>query len=196
MAVSGVTNTGATNSAFSTTQKNALDQNAFLKLLTTQLKYQDPSNTMDDKEFISQLAQFSALEQTNNMATGLQNLATSTASTQAADMIGKSVQYLDPSSGKTVTGKVDSVKLSSDGPKLMVGTTELGLADVVGMDDQNLNSAATQAISMIGKSVKYVDPKSGSTMDGQISSVKLSGAAPKLMIGDKELALGDIVQVS
>lgn len=45
-----------------------MDKDAFLRILTTQLKYQDPLNPTTDKEFIGQMAQFSALEQTNNMA--------------------------------------------------------------------------------------------------------------------------------
>lgn len=44
-----------------------LDKNAFLHLLTTQLSNQDPLSPMDDKEFIAQLAQFSSLEELNNL---------------------------------------------------------------------------------------------------------------------------------
>ncbi len=48
-------------------RKNDLDKDAFLRLLTTQLANQDPLNPMEDKEFIAQLAQFSSLEQMQNL---------------------------------------------------------------------------------------------------------------------------------
>lgn len=53
---------------------NDLDKMAFLRLLTTQLANQDPLNPMEDREFIAQLAQFSALEQMQNLNKTVENL--------------------------------------------------------------------------------------------------------------------------
>ena len=132
MSVTAATSTGAayTTTAQPTSASN-LDKDAFLKLLITQLRSQDPMNTMEDKEFIAQLAQFSALEQTNKMATGLNDLAMSNAATQAINLIGKTVEYLDPNSGEVMNGKVGSIRLFSDGPTLIVGDKQLTLSDVV-----------------------------------------------------------------
>ncbi len=47
--------------------KGNLDKDAFLQLLVTQLQNQDPLNPMEDREFISQMAQFSSLEQMQNL---------------------------------------------------------------------------------------------------------------------------------
>ncbi|HHY90639.1 MAG TPA: hypothetical protein GX503_03155, partial [Clostridiales bacterium] len=67
-----VTNSTGTSSTVSqnrstSTPNNQLDKNSFLKLLVAQLRYQDPLNPMNDQEFIGQMAQFSTLEQIQNL---------------------------------------------------------------------------------------------------------------------------------
>ncbi len=57
--------------------KEGLGKMDFLKLLTTQLQYQDPMEPMDNTEFVAQLAQFSALEGTSNVEEAIGNLDTS-----------------------------------------------------------------------------------------------------------------------
>lgn len=87
------------------TTKSKLGKDDFLMLLVTQLKNQDPLNPVDDKEFLAQLAQFSALEQ-------MRNLNESFNSVKAIALIGKNV-YATINDGngnyKEVFGKVDAV---------------------------------------------------------------------------------------
>ena len=62
-----------------------LGRDAFLKLLVTQMQYQDPLNPMDNSQMLSQMAQFSALEQ-------MQNVSSTTLQSMAFSMIGKVIE--------------------------------------------------------------------------------------------------------
>lgn len=78
-------------------KSNALGQDAFLKLLVTQLSHQDPTKPLDDSQFIAQLAQFSSLEKLTAMDTSLATIiqllspagaSTTAASPAASSMLG------------------------------------------------------------------------------------------------------------
>jgi flagellar basal-body rod modification protein FlgD len=55
---------------------NGLGEDAFLKLLVTQLQHQDPMQPQDDSQFLAQLAQFSSLEQLTTISSSIQELVT------------------------------------------------------------------------------------------------------------------------
>jgi flagellar basal-body rod modification protein FlgD len=84
-----------------------LGQDDFLKILVTQLSHQDPTSPMEDKDFIAQMAQFSSLEQIKNMSQGFQRLSGLLASSEAAQVLGRSVEIRDGDS--LVRGVVDKV---------------------------------------------------------------------------------------
>jgi flagellar basal-body rod modification protein FlgD len=91
-----------------------LGKDDFLKLLVTQLRYQDPMQPMQDKEFISQMAQFSSLEQTKNMADEFgkfnQTMSLTQERNNTLNFLGKMVEILGDD-GQVKTGIVDSVNL-------------------------------------------------------------------------------------
>jgi flagellar basal-body rod modification protein FlgD len=58
------------------TRETTLGQDAFLKLLLTQLQHQDPTQPMKDTEFIAQLAQFSQLEKLTDISQSMKQLTT------------------------------------------------------------------------------------------------------------------------
>ncbi len=95
----------------------ALDRNDFLKILITQLTHQDPTQPLDDREFIAQMAQFSSLEQITNMSEGLSRVSDLIARSQAVSLLGTTVD-VDDGSG-TVSGTVEAVT-AGDYPQLLV----------------------------------------------------------------------------
>ena len=88
-----------------------LGKDDFLQLLVTQLSYQDPTSPIKDQQFIAQMAQFSSLEQMQNMTSALKKLS----ARQASHLIGKEVQGLDFVSGESVSGTVQSVFYDQQG---------------------------------------------------------------------------------
>ncbi|SMC17854.1 flagellar basal-body rod modification protein FlgD [Clostridium acidisoli DSM 12555] len=115
MSTSGVDPTSYTSmdptntSKASTTKSNSLDKNAFMKILMAEVSNQDPtSQNNDPTQYISQLAQFSSLEQMTN----LNNTMTLTS---ALNLIGATVQLNQTdSSGNYISGVVKSVSKNGD----------------------------------------------------------------------------------
>ena len=87
--------------------KNQLDKDDFLKLLITQLSHQDPTQPMDNTEFVAQMAQFSSLEQMHNMSEGFTKMAAFMNNSEAVSTLGKTVQI--EVGENQVTGVVESV---------------------------------------------------------------------------------------
>jgi flagellar basal-body rod modification protein FlgD len=129
--------TDATGSLFSnsavsqaTNAGSQLNRDAFLNLLITQIQYQDPLKPMEDKEFIAQLAQFSSLEQMQQVNQNLALLAQMDATAQASSLIGKQITAVLSTDGSVVSGRVSAVDFVEGKVLLTVGTTKVSPADV------------------------------------------------------------------
>ena len=94
----------------------------FLKILLTQLTYQDPLKPVDNQQFMAQIAQFTTLEQTQQLNSKIDALLTTQASLQSVGLIGRTVD-ISTTSGN-VTGSVLSLSLSGDTPLLSVQTQQ------------------------------------------------------------------------
>ena len=114
-AAAGLTGSGASGE---------LGKQEFLQLLVLQLKNQDPLDPMDNREFISQMAQLSALEATTGLSTQVQELVAAQYQTQALTMVGRQVEYTD-ANGETQRGQVTGVQLFTMPPMLVIGEREV-----------------------------------------------------------------------
>ncbi|MDI6812870.1 MAG: flagellar hook capping FlgD N-terminal domain-containing protein [Desulfitobacteriaceae bacterium] len=128
--------TTTTGNALTNAVNQTLGKDDFLKLLTTELKNQDPMQPLDNKDFIAQMAQFSSLEQMNNVATAVNDLKTSltaqsqqTLLAQGAALIGRQVT-VTAADGSNVVGTVASVKWANGLLEVQVGTQSFDLDKV------------------------------------------------------------------
>ncbi len=114
-----------------TNPKGELGKNAFLQLMVAQLQAQNPLEPSNGTEYISELAQFSQLEQTTNLAQSSSQSVTAQRVAQAVGLIGHTVSYTDPSTGATQSGAVQSAEITPEGATLTIeGTPGIELAGV------------------------------------------------------------------
>ena len=134
---------GASSGAQSSASQDVA-QNAFglgfedlLRIVLTQLTYQDPLKPVENFEFVSQLAQFTQIQQTQTMSDRLTMLAQSGSIAQATELLARTVDI--PSNGGTLTGVVKSIAFQSGEPRLTIQTA----------NNQTISNVALSAISRI-----------------------------------------------
>jgi flagellar basal-body rod modification protein FlgD len=133
-----------------------LGRDTFLKLMVAQLRNQDPMNPTDSAEFLAQTAQFTSLEKLEAVADQSAQALSAQMAFGATSLVGRTVSYTDPATGSAtgdtstgstdgstggtggstgteapVTGVVQSVRFTADGPLLTVGDTEIPLSAVL-----------------------------------------------------------------
>ena len=122
-----VNNFNKMNTVNGRTANQQLGKDDFLKLLITQLTNQDPTSPMEDTQFISQMAQFSSLEQMTNMNESFNKMAGVINSSQATTTLGKTVT-LD--AGDTeVQGVVEAASFGTN-PQIMVNGMYYDMAKI------------------------------------------------------------------
>jgi len=116
-------NTNPSTASQSTAGSQTLNQANFLQLLVTQMSSQDPLNPESDTNFAAQLAQFSSLQESQDMQADLANI-------QATGLIGQVVTVLPKTGGAAVTGIVSSVQMSAGTPSIMINNQPYGLNQI------------------------------------------------------------------
>ena len=123
-AVPGVTS-GAAQPASTQDQATSafnLSFESLLKIIMTQLTFQDPLKPMDNFEFVSQLAQFSQIQIGQNGNDMLQQLVSAQSTIQATSILGKTVDV--PATSSTLTGRVVSISFAGGVPKITIKTAD------------------------------------------------------------------------
>jgi flagellar basal-body rod modification protein FlgD len=129
--------TAAPSTQAAATNAFGLSFESLLRIILTQLTYQDPLKPMDNFEFVSQLAQFSQLQigQTGNDK--LQLLVQAQGTSQAASLLGKKVDV--PAGAATLSGKVVAISFANGDPRITIETA----------DHQTISNIAINTVSQI-----------------------------------------------
>ena len=215
--ISGLVGQSSLSGATTSSASDELGKDDFLKLLTTQLQYQDPLNPMSNEEFVAQLAQFSSLEQLQGLTTGMESLYMVNVSMNNAAMtnlIGKNVVASGSDIHYAGSGSTDIHYDASAATATSTITISNADGQVVYSGDMGALSEGDGSWTWDGKDLDGQTVDEGDytytieasdangeavTVDGQIvgtvSGMDLSSGTPMLTINGVSIGLGSILSV-
>jgi flagellar basal-body rod modification protein FlgD len=178
------TTTKAAAAPASTTTSQGLGKDDFLKLLMAQLQNQDPSKPMDDTQMVAQMAQFSALEATQQLQASIQTNNNVQTLFQAGAMIGKYVQA-DASDGTSTSGAVTGVSFTTTAgvtsPTLQVNGKDIDYSTIVKVSGSaiaaNAAAATTPAAAAATTSAAATTPAATTPAAAPITPAAAAAAA-------------------
>lgn len=219
MAIDGL---GAVQSQMSQTnaaaKKDVMGKNEFMTLLVAQLQNQDPLNPMDSTGFTAQLAQFSSLEQLQNVNSNLSDLSATQAAlnnVQAASFIGKTVSAAG-SQFEVSNGHIDPIRFNLEADAEVV---KIGIYDAAGNHLRTLEGGAMVAgeqtvawdgVDLDGNSaqegiysfeVLAVDADdqivdTTTYTNGKVTGVNYKNGTPYLLANQIEIPLSSVISVA
>lgn len=210
-----VTSKGAQTTTAAT--KDVMGKDDFLRLLVAQLQAQDPMNPMDSTDFTAQLAQFSSLEQLQNINTSLGTIGTSQSvltNSQAVSFIGKTITAIGDTIGLQ-GGQSQSLQFSLDADasgsylriydqqgnfirQIETGALSAGQNSVSwdgrdylgGQAPDGTYTFEVEALDELGNSVPVTQ-----FMTGLVTGVHFQNGVAYLQCGNREIAMGNVVNV-
>ena len=199
-------------------QAPVLGKEDFLHLLITQLQNQDPLNPADATEFTAQLAQFSSLEQLNNVNDNLeqlQNFQASTNNSQAVSMLGKEItakgNYLQLTAGEPIDC---DFSLDRDAAVVAVSIYDSTGEFVKAFDREDLvagrhtlvwdgtdrNGNPTKdgnyTFEILAADANDQNVNVTTFFTGTVNTVTFENNTPYFISGDQKIAFGDVIQVA
>ena len=197
---------------------NQLDKDAFLKLMLTQMKYQDPQNPMQSHEMAAQLAQFTSLEQLNNIHTTLESMKNQQqpqSNYQALALIGKRVSgdasKLVRAAGDTKQGisfellgdtAVTKITVKDSGGNVVRKLDYTGLKKGRNSVEWNgLKEDGTSArpgeykVSIEGISKAGTKVFAKTEFGGKITGLNYTPEGPVLLVGNTSIRLSDVKKI-
>lgn len=144
MEVTSASSVAAAQATPPVTTEEMLGKDDFLRLLVAQMQHQDPLNPMDNQQFVAQLAQFSSLEQIENLANGFETFASSAGLGYATSLIGMEVAWVDTATAEVVSGTVDAVHVADGSTQLRIGEEFINLEQIMRVQSP---AAVTDAVA-------------------------------------------------
>ena len=208
-----------TSKKMRTVGKNELGKDAFMTLLLTQMKNQDPTNPLKSHEMAAQLAQFTSLEKLNNINDGIDNLRKDNQPShnfQALALIGKSVTMDNSKITRNDEAATHELRfnLPQDAQKVTLDIKDANGNSIRKMEVKNLKAGPNQlswngqteegatapkgdytlgveAINSAGKKL-FVQTKA----DGIITGVNFTAQGAQLLMGKQVISMADVKSIT
>lgn len=193
------------------TSSTTMGKDDFLKMMIAQLQHQDPLNPLDGTDFTAQLAQFSSLEQLNNMNTQLETLGlyqSSLNNTQSVSLLGKEITAIgnvikvdgasvDLAYNLSETANV-TIRIYDEGANL-VDTLELGTQqegeNSVTLDCSNV-AAGNYTFDVSAKDANGNAISAYTMLTGKVTGVSFEEGFPVLSVNGQDIPFGNIISVN
>lgn len=207
-----------TGTANKRTPSSALGKDEFMTLLTTQLKYQDPTQPVDNSQMIAQLAQFSQLEELQGLSSKIDAMTVATASSSqiaTAQLVGKQALFHADRIGLTAgtpstfqlslpeaTDDTTAVIAGGDGKvvrTLHLGPRAAGAGQISwdGLDDSGKALPSGEyVLSVAGTKRDGTTVKATAEVTAAITGVDYEDGVAQLMIAGRQIPLSDVVQIT
>jgi len=204
----------ASGSGSTTSSSNSLGEDAFLKLLTTQMQNQDPLNPVDNTQMLAQLAQFSELSEVQQLSGKIDSMVTATASAtalSATELVGKQVSFnasqIGLVSGSTSTfeavlpqATADTTAVISDASGRVVRTLQLGAEPAGtnpvtwdGLDGSGAPCSTGQyTLSVTGKTSDGTVVQGSTEVRATVSGVAYVNGVTQLLVAGQQITLSQV----